>query len=81
MRTTIDRAGRLVLPKSMRDALGLGEGGEVDLELADGYVTISPPTVAKRLDVRGGRAVIVSDEPLPPLTDDVVADTLDAIRP
>lgn len=81
MRTTIDRAGRLVLPKAYRDALGLSEGGEVDIELSDGIVTVTPPTVAKRIEHRGGRAVIVAADPLPALTDDVVADTLDGIRP
>ncbi|MGI8652333.1 MAG: AbrB/MazE/SpoVT family DNA-binding domain-containing protein, partial [Geodermatophilaceae bacterium] len=31
MRTTIDRLGRLVIPKSIRDELGLAGGGEVDI--------------------------------------------------
>lgn len=81
MRTTIDRAGRVVLPKPMRDALGLAEGGDVDVELIDGIVTIAPPSVPKHIEQRDGRAVIVADDELPPLTDQVVADTLDSIRP
>ena len=35
MRTTIDAAGRVVLPADVRDALGLAAGSEVDLVLID----------------------------------------------
>jgi AbrB family looped-hinge helix DNA binding protein len=33
MQLTMDKAGRLVIPKALRDALGLGEGGVVDVTL------------------------------------------------
>jgi AbrB family looped-hinge helix DNA binding protein len=42
MRTTIDRAGRLVIPRSLRDRIGLANGGEVDLELDGAAVRIAP---------------------------------------
>ncbi len=80
MRITIDRAGRLVLPKPIREALGLVDGGDVDIQLVDGHVTITPPIVAKRVEYRDGRAVIVADEPLPPLTDQIVRATLEETR-
>ena len=80
MRTTIDRAGRLVIPKRMRDELGVGDGGELEIELVDDVITLSPPTVPKRLEERGGRAVIVPDGDIPALTDDVVRDTIDDLR-
>lgn len=36
---TIDRAGRMVLPKRVRERLGLGPGDALDLEvLADGVI-------------------------------------------
>lgn len=35
MRVTVDRAGRVVIPKPMRDALGIGPDTELDL-LPDG---------------------------------------------
>jgi AbrB family looped-hinge helix DNA binding protein len=42
MRTTIDKAGRLVIPRSIRSRIGLLEGGEVDLELDGAGVRIEP---------------------------------------
>ncbi len=34
MRVTVDRAGRIVLPKPIRDAVGLTGGQEVEVRLA-----------------------------------------------
>ena len=80
MRTTIDSAGRLVVPKSLREAIGLGDGGEVEIQLNDGALLIAPPTVRKRIEDRDGRATIVAEEELPPLPDRVVRDVLDSVR-
>ena len=33
MRTTIDKAGRMVIPRPLRERVGLTEGGEVDVEV------------------------------------------------
>jgi AbrB family looped-hinge helix DNA binding protein len=80
MRATIDAAGRVVIPKSLRDAIGLGDGGEVEIQLTDGALLVSPPTVRKHVESRDGRAIIVAEEELPPLSDHVARDVLDAIR-
>ena len=82
MRATIDAAGRVVIPKALREGIGLADGGEVEIELTDGALMIAPPTVRKRVEDRDGRAVIVTDEDtdIPPLTDDVVRDVLDGVR-
>jgi AbrB family looped-hinge helix DNA binding protein len=42
MRATIDRAGRLVIPRPLRDRIGLAHGGEVELELDGAAVRIEP---------------------------------------
>ena len=42
MRTTIDKAGRLVIPRSLRNWIGLAGGGEVELELDGAAVRINP---------------------------------------
>jgi AbrB family looped-hinge helix DNA binding protein len=63
MRTTIDRSGRLVIPKSLRDALGLGPGA-VEVT-ADGAGLRVEPVVDERLEEVGGRlAIPASGEPL-----------------
>lgn len=42
MRTTIDRSGRLVIPRLLRQRIGLIDGGEVDVELDGGSIRVEP---------------------------------------
>jgi AbrB family looped-hinge helix DNA binding protein len=56
MRTTIDTAGRLVVPKALRDRIGL-RAGEVDLTL-DGTGIRIEPIAGEGLQEEGGRLVI-----------------------
>jgi AbrB family looped-hinge helix DNA binding protein len=44
MRTTIDKAGRVVVPKPMRDELGLTPGLELDLQVVDGHLELAIPS-------------------------------------
>ncbi len=44
MRTTIDAAGRLVVPKPLRDQLGLAPGTELELRAVDGRLEIAVPS-------------------------------------
>lgn len=41
MRTTIDKAGRLVIPRQIRERAGLADGGEVDVELDGAAIRIA----------------------------------------
>jgi antitoxin component of MazEF toxin-antitoxin module len=70
----------MVIPKSLREAIGLRDGGEIEIQLIDGALLMAPPTIRKRLEDRDGRATIVADHELPPLSDDVVRDVLDMVR-
>jgi AbrB family looped-hinge helix DNA binding protein len=58
MRTTIDRAGRLVIPKALRDEVGL-EPGEVEIT-RDGAGIRLEPVAGTGLVERRGRLVIPS---------------------
>ena len=42
MSTTIDAAGRVVIPKALRDRAGLAPGTEVDFRYHDGAIEIAP---------------------------------------
>ncbi|MGO9559123.1 MAG: AbrB/MazE/SpoVT family DNA-binding domain-containing protein [Acidimicrobiales bacterium] len=74
MKTTIDKAGRLVIPKAMRDRLGL-QPGEVELT-ADGAALRVEPVSGETLVERDGRLVIPSSGS--PLTDELVSELRDA---
>ncbi len=56
MRTTIARFGRLVIPKSLRDQIGLRPGA-VDVVVDGTALRIEPPA-GERLEERGGRLLI-----------------------
>jgi AbrB family looped-hinge helix DNA binding protein len=80
MRSTIDGAGRVVIPKSLRERLGL-QGGEVlDIRERDGRIEIEPAPTPMRLAEREGTAAAVPEEDLPPLTDEIVRETVERTR-
>lgn len=80
MSTTIDSGGRVVIPKTVRDALGLAPGARVEVVARDGLVVIVPQSAPMRLVERDGLLVAVADGELPTLTVDTVRDVLEASR-
>jgi AbrB family looped-hinge helix DNA binding protein len=80
MRTTIDKSGRIVIPKAMRDELGFEGGTEVEITLVDGHIEIDVVPTPVRLERRNGRLVAVPDRVMPPLTAELVRETLEKIR-
>ncbi len=81
MRVTIDNAGRVVLPKAIREAAGLTGGQEVEVRIAGVVIEIEPIQPVVRLRTRPGRWPVleVSGE-VEPLTDDDVRTALEAQR-
>jgi len=80
MTSTIDAAGRIVVPKSLRDALGLKPGQPLELRAVDGRLEIEIAPTRMQLKKRGKGVVAVPDAPLPPLTAELVRDTLERVR-
>lgn len=80
MRTTIDAAGRIVIPKPLRDELDLYAGEELEVVVRDGHLEIEVPATEMRLGKRGDGVVAIPGEPLPPLRVDAVRATLEQVR-
>jgi AbrB family looped-hinge helix DNA binding protein len=80
MIATIDSAGRIVVPKRLREELGFKPGQQLELSAVDGRLEIEHPITPMRLERRGGRLVAVTDRPMPTLTQELVRETLDQVR-
>ncbi len=80
MTTAIDAAGRIVIPKALRDRLGLVPGRTLEVRERDGRIEIEPAPSPMSLVQRRGGLVAVPDEDLPPLTDAVVRAAIDGTR-
>jgi AbrB family looped-hinge helix DNA binding protein len=76
----MDSAGRVVIPKSLRERAGLQSGGPLEIRERDGRIEIEPaPTPMKLVRTRGALSA-VADRALPPLTDDMVRATIERTR-
>jgi AbrB family looped-hinge helix DNA binding protein len=80
MRTTIDSAGRLVIPKALRDEVGLAAGAPVEVRVAAGRIEIEPAPLPVKLVRKGRLLVAIPDQPVPPLTTKVVERTRARLR-
>lgn len=79
MRTTIDAAGRMVIPKSIRQQAGLRAGMQLDIRWSDGHIEIEPAALPVKLVREGHLVVAVPEMDVPPLTDEMVAETREAL--
>lgn len=79
MRVSIDGAGRLVLPKPIRESAGLYAGAELDVSLLDGDVIELPPAPRRILVEQRGH--LFDATPLyPEPAAEVAQATLDTLR-
>lgn len=76
MKATIDRAGRVVLPKPIREAAGLTGGQEVEVRLVGFVIEIAPIEPVVRMRHRPGELPVleVEGEVQPATADDVRAE-------
>ncbi len=80
MLATIDAGGRIVVPKEIRERLGLRPGSRIVLTEVEGRLEISPASTPVRLVDHEGTLVAVADADLPVLTAYQVRDAVDAAR-
>ena len=69
-----------MIPKAIREDLGLRGGEELDVTAADGRIQIEPTGAGMRIERRRGRAVIQADRDVPALTAADVRATLERVR-
>ena len=80
MRITIDSVGRLVVPKALRDELGITGAAELEIEARDGVIELAVADVPARVEDRPGGVVIATDAPMKPLTVEDVRASIDRSR-
>lgn len=80
MHSTIDKAGRLVIPRSLREEIGLPAGGDVEVSVRDGHVEVEPAPVDVDLVERDGFLAAEAAGEVEPLTDDEVRRQLERGR-
>ena len=79
MKSTIDRAGRLVIPKRIREMAGLKPGIKLDIDYRDGRIEIEPVRARIKL-VRKGSFLVASAPGAPPLTHEQVNKLIKEVR-
>lgn len=80
MRTAIDTAGRVVVPKVLRDELGLQPGLALEIHARDGALVIEPLPTPVKLVRRGKVMVAEPTVRLPKLTQEEVRAALEGSR-
>jgi AbrB family looped-hinge helix DNA binding protein len=80
MRTTIDGAGRIVVPKALREAMRFTAGQTVEIGYVDGRLEITVPPTPVHLVDAGDGVHAVADRPMPVLSSDMVRDVLEETR-
>ena len=80
MKAVIDRAGRIVVPKALRQALGLKPGQPLEIRADNGRLEIEVASTPMQLKKRGNGLVAVPGAKLPPLTAEQVRKTLERVR-
>jgi AbrB family looped-hinge helix DNA binding protein len=80
MKTTIDPAGRIVIPKPIREGAHLTPGAPLEVTLRDGRIEITPAPQSVRLVKKGRLLVAEPTGDTPTLEADTVNQTLNNLR-
>lgn len=80
MKITMDGAGRIVIPKALRERARLVPGQPLRIEVYNGAITIEPEPLTLTLEQQGSFLVACPVEKPEQLSNDAVLQTLDSIR-
>jgi AbrB family looped-hinge helix DNA binding protein len=80
MRVAIDGVGRLVIPKALREELGVHGATDLELTAADGRLELTVADVPAHIEERDGFPVIVTDRPMEPMSVAEARTAVDRIR-
>ncbi|MGA9313452.1 MAG: hypothetical protein WBV77_02355 [Solirubrobacteraceae bacterium] len=68
MRVAIDGVGRMVIPKILREELGVNGPTDLELTSSDGRLELTVADVPAHVEERDGFPVIVTDRPMEPMS-------------
>lgn len=80
MTTTIDAAGRLVIPREIRREAGLRPGAPLEVRWRDGHIEIEPQLQPVKLVRKGRLLVAVPENEVEPLRTEAVQRTRRRLR-
>lgn len=80
MKTTIDTAGRMVIPKEIRREAGLQPGTPLEVRWREGRIEIEPAPLPVKLIRKGRLLVAVPQKTVRPLTAETVERTRGTLR-
>jgi AbrB family looped-hinge helix DNA binding protein len=80
MKTTIDHAGRLVIPKDIRRESGIKPGMPLDVRWEKGAIAITPAPLPVTLERKGRLLVAVPSKDTPRLSGETVERTRKSLR-
>lgn len=80
MVVTIDKAGRMVIPKPLRERLNLKPGSKLEAKIENGHFIADPITPKVYLKEQGGRLLAASDEPMPIVSQEELLELIDQSR-
>ncbi|MHB8618338.1 MAG: AbrB/MazE/SpoVT family DNA-binding domain-containing protein [Chloroflexota bacterium] len=80
MKVTIDRAGRLVVPRALREELDLQAGTQLEARAEGGQLIVTPAGPEVILIKENGRLVATTSDPVPDMTQEELLGLIDRDR-
>lgn len=79
MKTTIDQAGRIVVPKAIREAVGLAPGTPLEIRVVGSHIELEAAPLPVQLKRRGKLLVAIPQQDISALTVEDVEATREAL--